>query len=209
MAIMVREPESSHPDILAPNGLQSAVCSDVVDLGEVESAFGGESRMKHMIKIVFLLNERIPGLYIHPHTADEVKVPEHLEGRPFGVSRRFTLSLHEKASLRKLIRSWRGREFTSDELRGKGFDLESLIGLPVALSIVHVQSESTDRYFANIESASRLPAEWTEPEIPGDYVRAKDREARNSPSSAPVSNPPKSKTPPPPGQPPRLRDDEN
>jgi len=175
MAIMARVPESKYANILAPSGLQAAVCADVVALGKVESTFGGEKKNKEMVRLVFLLAEAIPlGTFIHPCTGDEVDVPEELGGRQFDVSRRFNLSLHEKAALRSFVRSWRGWDFTQDEL--EGFDLEELIGVPAALSIVHVQSDSDGRWYANIDSASRLPEQWTAPEIPVGYLRAKDRE---------------------------------
>ena len=56
-------------------------------------------------------------------------------GRPFTVRRRYNMSLHKKATLRRDLESMMGRAFTDSEL--KGFDLESLIGLPCLLNVVH------------------------------------------------------------------------
>src|SRR5215469_4994231 len=52
------------------------------------------------------------------------------DGTPYCVwSNNMTLSLHEKANLRKFIKSVLGRDLTAAEL--KGFDVEKLVGLPV------------------------------------------------------------------------------
>ena len=59
------------------------------------------------------------------------------DGKPFLISRRYSLSLHEKSSLRRDLESWRGRAFTQEELRG--FDLEVLIGVGCLVSVVHEQ----------------------------------------------------------------------
>jgi len=176
MAIIVKEPETSGgPRILSPAGLQAAVCCDVVDRGLVEEEYSGEKTTKHKVSIHFLLAKTIPsGQWKHPHTNETVDVPDFLEGRPYGVSRWFTMSLHEKASLRQFLEAWRGRSFTPQELQG--FDLEKLIGVGAGLTIVHKVSERTGNYYAKIQGASLLPEEWATPEIPDDYVRIEDRE---------------------------------
>jgi hypothetical protein len=58
-------------------------------------------------------------------------------GKPFMVSKFYTLSLNEKASLRKDLQSWRGKPFTEEEL--KGFDVEKLIGANCLLNIVEYE----------------------------------------------------------------------
>lgn len=179
MAIVASEPEGGNfPRILAPDGIQAAVCCDVVDRGLVESEWQGEKKTSHKVSIHFLLDEQIPSRWSHPHTNEVVMVPPELAGRPFGISRWFTLSLHEKSALRHFLKTWRGKDFTADQL--KGFDLETLIGAPAAITIVHNYAESKDRYYANLEGISRLPKQWEAPTIPTDYVRIKDREQRDN-----------------------------
>ena len=44
---------------------------------------------------------------------------------PMTINKTYTLSLGEKASLRKDLSAWRGRDFNEDEL--KGFDISTII----------------------------------------------------------------------------------
>lgn len=169
---IVSKPKNEGLGILAPDGLQAAICCDEEDLGEVYSEFYKKSSPK--IRLHFLLAETIPAKWKHPHTGEVVDVPEELVGRPFGLSRRFTASLGEKAALRQFLKTWRGRDFSPQEL--EAFDTESLIGVPCALSIVHSFSDQHKKWFANIEGVSKLPASWDAPTIPADYKRRKDRD---------------------------------
>jgi hypothetical protein len=89
----------------APEGLHQAVCVDVVDLGLVEGPWGA----KPTVEIRWELD------LTHEET-----------GRPFLVSKRYTLTLNEKGNLRPMLEAWRGRKFTPQEL--EGFDLERLLG---------------------------------------------------------------------------------
>jgi hypothetical protein len=85
-------------------------------------------------------------------------------------SNNMTPSLHEKANLRKFVKSVLGRDLTSKEL--ERFDLESLIGHPV--HVVVVQEHKDGETYANI--AVIKPHKDGEPLKPsGKFVRAKDR----------------------------------
>jgi hypothetical protein len=72
---------------------------------------------------------------------------------PRGISKRYTLSLNEKASLRKDLQSWRGKPFTSAELAG--FDVSRLIGANCLLSVLH--QDRAGATYANISTISSLP----------------------------------------------------
>lgn len=74
------------------------------------------------------------------------------DGRPFSVHAQYTVSLSEKAYLRKHLESWRGRAFTEEELAG--FDLNNIIGKPCLVSVVHNQSNGST--FANVSSIAPL-----------------------------------------------------
>lgn len=178
MPIIIKAPASTeYLDILAPDGIQAAICSDIVDLGYVETTYEGVTKSKPMIRVVFLLDEKIPSQWEHPHANTTVNVgalKPDLVGRPFGVSRRFHATLHENGSLRQFLKVWRGKDFTPEEL--DGFDVENLIGAPAALTIVHNQNGG--KWYANVEAASKLPKQWSAPTIPDDYVRIQDRPAR-------------------------------
>jgi hypothetical protein len=89
---------------------------------------------------------------------------------PFLVRRRYTCSLHEKATLRRDLESWRGRAFTDKEL--EAFDLESLLSVGCLINVIH-ESRNGSTY-ANVASVMRLPKGMTAP-TPRDYVRVQDR----------------------------------
>ena len=137
----------------APDGGHSAVCVDVIDLGMVETSWEGEKRVTHKCRLVFEIAERMD------------------DDRRYVVSRQFTASLNEKASLRKFLESWRGRPFTREELAG--FNTEQLIGAPCVLQIVHV--ERAGKTYANIDSVMKLMKGVDRLTPSGDYIRVKDR----------------------------------
>lgn len=138
---------------LCPAGSYSAVCVDVVDLGNVQTTYKGQIKQQHKCRVVFEVGEL------------------RQDGTPFYVGERFTASLGEKATLRKFLEGWRGQPFTADEL--KGFDLEQLIGKPAILSIVH--NQNGDKTYDNIASASRLMKGMPPLKPSGKYQRVKDR----------------------------------
>ncbi len=112
----------------APEGLHQAVCVDVIDLGEQDTPWG----KKHKIALRFELDSHDP----------ETK-------KPYQVSKWYTASLSELATLRQHLESWRGRAFTEAELIG--FDIEKLVGINAQLSLIH-QLTDKKRTFANIQT---------------------------------------------------------
>jgi hypothetical protein len=55
------------------------------------------------------------------------------DGKPFTISKRFTASMHPKASLRKFIEAWRGRPYLDEEVQR--YELEQLVGKYAVLTI--------------------------------------------------------------------------
>lgn len=100
----------------APTGMQQAVCVFVNDIGNQMQTFAGEEKILHKVVVTWELSEA------------------KANGEPFLVSRFYTLSLNEKANLRKDIESWRGRVFTDAEIE-EGFDIERLVGANCFLNI--------------------------------------------------------------------------
>ena len=76
--------------------------------------------------------------------------------QPLVISEEFTLSMHEKSNLRKVLASWRGKDFSEGE--AKCFDITKLIGAPCMLNIIHRPSKSNpSNIFAKIGSVSPVP----------------------------------------------------
>lgn len=148
--MIVRAPQEQFAT--APEGSGAAICVDVIDLGELPNPFNPD-KPRHMVRLVWQLGELQD------------------DGKPYHIKQDYTASLHEKAKLRQDLQSWRGRAFTFDEL--VGFDLDSLIGAPCLLNVVHAQGRKGGT-FANVGAIMKLPKGMQPPSAQG-YVRVKDR----------------------------------
>ena len=99
---------------LCPTGNIQAVCAFVEDVGHEHSDLNNS--WAHKVVILWELAEKMK------------------DSRPFMLSKSYTVSLNEKANLRKDLASWRGKDFTEAEL--KGFDLEKLLNVNCLLNVV-------------------------------------------------------------------------
>lgn len=123
---------------LLPADTYQAVCNDIWDIGFQKTVFNDEEKIQHKIIIQWEVTEKIPsGEY---------------EGKRFAISKRYTLSLHKKSTLRAHLEAWRGKAFTDEEL--KGFDIEKLIGVNCMVSVIH--NESGANTYANVSGVSKL-----------------------------------------------------
>lgn len=132
----------------APEGQHQAVLCDVVELHDVPTPFGP----KNKVRLVFQLDEKMP------------------DGRPYLASRSFGATLNERGTLRPFLEAWRGKKFTTDELRS--FDLEALIGVNAIIQILHEQKNG--KTYDNIQTAMKLMKGMTPIAVEG-YTRKKDR----------------------------------
>lgn len=88
----------------------------------------------------------------------------------------FTTSLNEKASFRKFLKTWFGRDLTAQEL--EEFDTETLIGKPAFIVVTHSKGDDGTDY-ANITACT--PHKQGEQLAPsGQFIRKKDREAKKA-----------------------------
>ena len=127
---------------LIPADNHPARCYMVCDLGEHETEYQGVKSTKRQVRISFecpmaLMSE-----------GDNI-------GRPFSISKEYTLSLSDKAKLCEHLTGWRGKAFTDEEKAG--FDLMKLIGVPALVNVVHKVSGNTGKPYAVIQSISRMP----------------------------------------------------
>lgn len=135
----------------APEGTHVARCFKIVDLGTQYNAKYDKNH--HKIMLVWELPEEL--------------IPDgELAGQPFAVSGWYTLSLGEKANLRKDLESWRGKSFTSDELAG--FNISKLLGATCLLNLVH--NTVDDKTYVNISSIMKMPKTMECPASINDLV---------------------------------------
>jgi hypothetical protein len=78
------------------------------------------------------------------------------------VSKNYTVSLAEKSNLRKDLQSWRGKDFSGDEL--KGFELKNVLGQWAMLSVVEVQRDGNT--YTNIANINPVPASMKKNGLP-------------------------------------------
>lgn len=144
MSIIVTEPDQK--DWERPeDGQYVGVIADVVDLGEVQTGFG----VKPKVQIVWLLD-----------AFDS-------ENRQHRVSAFYTASLHEKANLRKALKSILGADVSGQ------FDLEELLGINNQLVIQ--TTESGEKTYTNVIAILKAP-KGPRLEIPADFVRKSEKE---------------------------------
>jgi len=121
-----------------PEDLHLAICYGIWDIGTQFS----ERWEKSVHKVVIVWE--IPGCR---GVFDGKDLPR-------AISKRYRLSLHKKADLRKDLESWRGKKFTEEEL--KGFDLKKLLGAPCQIQVLH--NKVDDKVYANIAAITKAPA---------------------------------------------------
>ena len=152
---------------LPKDGEQEAICVDVIDAGEQDTPWGS----KRKVRFVWELAEY------------------RKDGKPFLLNQYYTLSLHEKAQLRKDLKKWRGADLSRQEI--KGFDLESMIGERCRVVIEH--RESGGIVYANLSSI--LPSRSPIVKESGHYKR---RELDEIKKKGPAESASFSKAEPPP-----------
>jgi hypothetical protein len=128
-----------------PPGMHLARCYRIIDLGTQKSEFQGQ--IKYLQKVM---------LQFEVHGEDEKgKALVTSKGDPLSISKNYTLSLAEKATLRLDLQTWRGVAFTPDQLRG--FELKNILGHWAMLSVAKSIGNNGKEY-TNIMSINPVPA---------------------------------------------------
>ena len=117
MSLTVSSGESDYE--VVPAGQHLAVCYRLVDAGTREEQYKDNPPKKRHVLFVYW---ELP----------EVKMGD---GRPFTISKKYTLTLNENGTLFKDLKTWRGKSFTQEEL--KGFDLLNVLGVSALLEVEH------------------------------------------------------------------------
>ena len=137
-----------------PEGSHPAICDMFADLGLQETTGEFAGKIQHKVYIRW----QIPSLRL-TYEKDGVQ-----QDGPMTIGSTYTLSLHEKASLRKVLQSWRGRAFTEAEL--KKFDVTTIVGKPCLLSVVH-GAKPGGGVSAKVGAVMQAPHGLTIPHIEG------------------------------------------
>ena len=123
-------------------GMYVARCVQMIQIGTVTEMIQGKEKTLHKVRFGF-------------EFPTELKVfKEENREQPFFLSKEYTLSMHEKATLRLHLETWRGKKFTEEE--SKSFDVTRLLKVPCMINVVHKVSDKTGKTFAEIGSISPL-----------------------------------------------------
>jgi hypothetical protein len=127
MAFVATKPASNYTP--PPAGMHIARCYRLIDLGTQPKSYQGKptgEARKIMATWELLGEERMD------------------DGKPFTISKSWFLSMHEKASLRKDLESWRGKPFTAEEEHS--FDVSKLLGAYCLLNVVQETGQDGNTY---------------------------------------------------------------
>ena len=129
-----------------PPGAYIGRCYSLIDLGtQLTSGQYGE-KLQHKIRIAWEL---------FGEDEDGKPLTIAIDGKemPLTISKNYTVSLHEKAGLRKDLAAWRGKDFTEEE--AKAFDVSKLLG---AYCMVNAQESTTNgKTYTNVAGLTPLP----------------------------------------------------
>lgn len=132
------------PRELIPSGNYIARCYQMIEIGTVVDVINGQAKTLTKVRIGWEL-------------PTELKVFKEENGeQPRVISKEYTLSMNEKSNLRKMLASWRGKDFTEEE--AKCFDITKLLGIPCMLNVIH-KPKKTDasKMYEEIGSVSPMP----------------------------------------------------
>lgn len=136
-------------------------CVDVVYRGKQPNKFEPSKPDQHKISIHMLIDA----------FNEDDSPARRTDGKRFVLSSWFTRSMHPKATLRKTLAAWRGKDF--DEEQAEKFNLNDLVGAFALVNVKHVKGKDGGPR-AVIESIIKLPRGMSKFEAE-PYVRAKDK----------------------------------
>ncbi|WP_234734535.1 phage replication initiation protein, NGO0469 family [Tellurirhabdus bombi] len=145
MKIIASAGEGGFTRQLIEPDLYYAVCCRLIDIGTIDDAYQGKPKKTHKI----LVSWELPDVrqIFNPDKGPEPRI----------ISKEFTLSLGDQAHLRRILKSWRGRDFTPDELRE--FNIVNLLGARCMLNIGHYQGKDGNTY-EEITAVTKAPKDY-------------------------------------------------
>jgi hypothetical protein len=142
--------------------IQQGIIADLTDKGMVSVTYAGKTKQQHKAYFTWILEEK------------------DSEGRNKRVFQSFTVSLHEKARLRAIVKEF-GVKITKDPANPKkelfdgqpDVELEQFIGLQRTLVMSTEDGDDGEPYVKIL--ATQKPSN-TKLEIPADFVRKQDKQ---------------------------------
>lgn len=141
MSLVAKQPESIPP---VPGGTYQGICYSLIDIGTQHSVLFNQDLRQ------VIITWEIPGVRI------DIEKEGQMVSLPRAISRTYTNSLSEKANLYAHLISWRGAEFTREEL--DNFDLRKILGRNCLLTIVNKLNKK-NKMVANVAAVAKLMKE--------------------------------------------------
>ena len=168
--ILTEQKQYDREYVLADEGLHQAVCVDQFEgITEFVNRESGERLSDEAIKAAGIVKGEDGNWRGIPETVKK-RDTIWLGFEPLSIRKKFTASIHERATLRIFLERWRGRPFTDAEK--SHFETEDLIGVPCQLNIVHRDFGNGPRQL--VDFAIKETGKAMKPS--GKYVRFKDKE---------------------------------
>ena len=134
-----------------PSGVHMAVCYAIFDIGTQKKEWKGEVKFQRQVVICWEL----------PDERGDFEKDGKVQSLPRAISQFYTLSLGEKANLRRDLENWRGKPFSDTELAG--FSLKNILGKACQLQVVHKPKQGGG-VWSNISGVMALPKGVKPPE---------------------------------------------
>lgn len=129
-----------------PPGAYIGRCFSLIDLGtQTTNGQFGEKR-QHKIRIAW-------ELFGDDEQGNPLTIEVNGRTMPLTISKGYTVSLHEKSSLRRDLAAWRGRDFTEEE--ANAFDVSKLVGAYCMVNVV--STENNGKTYSNVAGLTPLP----------------------------------------------------
>lgn len=129
-----------------PPGAYIGRCYSLIDLGTQLTTGQYGEKLQHKIRIAW-------ELFGEDENGQPLTIAVDGKDMPLTISKNYTVSLHEKAGLRKDLAAWRGKDFSEDE--AKAFDVSKLLGAYCMVNAV--TSETNGKTYTNVAGLTPLP----------------------------------------------------
>ncbi len=143
-----------------PPGMHLARCYRIIDLGTQKVEWKGAVKLQPKVLVQWEV-----------HGDDEEGKPLLTDkGDPLSISKTYTLSLGDNSRLRADLKSWRGRDFTAEEMAG--FHLRNILDKWCMLTVTHTAGDD-GKTFANVSSVNPVPGQTRRAGLPDGINEAR------------------------------------
>jgi hypothetical protein len=152
MSLIISQADEKEFEIV-PEGIYSARCYQVIDLGTQKISWMGNEKLQRKGMIYWEI--------LDPETKMQ-------DGRPFSISRKYTLSMYDQGNLYQDLVAWRGKSFTQDELQE--FNIGNVLGAPATIQVIHELSKDGKKTYANMKTILQYKGVKLEPVNPNKLL---------------------------------------